>query len=54
MLFYFEERNLKDITQILKFANTNVTKSKKYQCKKVLEEILRKKMLESEGRTHEL
>lgn len=54
MLFYFEERNLNDITQILKFANTNVTKSKKYQCKKVLEEILRKKMLESEGRTHEL
>jgi RNA polymerase sigma factor (sigma-70 family) len=51
ILFYFEERNLDDITQIIKFANSDVTKSKKYQCKKVLKEILRKKMIEAEGRT---
>jgi len=42
MLFYFEERSLEEITQILKFSNTNVTKSKKYQCKKSLETILQK------------
>ena len=40
MLFYFEERSLEEITKILKFANTDVTKSKKYQCKKSLETVL--------------
>ncbi len=40
LLFYFEERNLEDITKILKFSNSNVTKSKKYQCKKSLELVL--------------
>jgi RNA polymerase sigma factor (sigma-70 family) len=40
MLFYFEERSLEEITKILKFANTDVTKSKKYQCKKSLEAAL--------------
>lgn len=42
LLFYFEERNLEDISKILKFANTDVAKSKKYQCKKAIEETLRK------------
>lgn len=41
-LFYFEERSLEEITKILKFSNTNVTKSKKYQCKKSLETVLQK------------
>lgn len=41
--FYFEQRNLEDITRIMKFANSNVTKSKKYQCKKALETILNRK-----------
>jgi len=40
MLYYFEERSLEEITNILKFSNTNVTKSKKYQCKKSLESVL--------------
>ena len=42
MLFYFEERSIEEITNILKFSNTNVTKSKKYQCKKSLETVLQK------------
>jgi RNA polymerase sigma factor (sigma-70 family) len=41
-LFYFEERNLNDIAHILKFANADVAKSKKYQCKKALEKELQK------------
>lgn len=42
LFFYFEGRNLADIAKILTFANTDVVKSKKYQCKKALEEELRK------------
>jgi hypothetical protein len=49
MLFYFEERSLEEITKTLNFSNTNVTKSKKYQCKKSLEAILHKQA-ESERR----
>jgi RNA polymerase sigma factor (sigma-70 family) len=44
MLFYFEERSLEEITKILNFSNTNVTKSKKYQCKKSLETVLQKQV----------
>ena len=40
LLFYFEERSMEEIAQVLNFANTNVAKSKKYQCKKALQEIL--------------
>ncbi|MFC2088176.1 RNA polymerase sigma factor [Calditrichota bacterium] len=50
LLFYFEERSLEEITGILKFSNVNVTKSKKYQCKKSLQEILLKQLAESERR----
>ncbi|HFE63150.1 MAG TPA: sigma-70 family RNA polymerase sigma factor [Caldithrix sp.] len=46
LLFYFEERSLSDITRILNFANADVVKSKKYQCKKSLEMILREKFPE--------
>lgn len=42
MLFYFEERSLDEIAKLLEFANTDVVKSKKYQCKKALEETVRK------------
>lgn len=48
LLFYFEERSLEEITKLLKFSNVNVTKSKKYQCKKSLQEILLKKLAEFE------
>ncbi len=47
MLFYFEERNLQDIARILGFANPDVAKSKKYQCKKSLETILKSLMAEA-------
>ena len=43
-LFYFEERSIEEITKILKFSNTNVTKSKKYQCKKSLESVLQEQL----------
>ena len=46
LLFYFEERSLSDIARILNFANADVVKSKKYQCKKSLEMILREKFPE--------
>lgn len=39
-LFYFEECSLQTIANIMDFANTDVVKSKKYQCKKALEKIL--------------
>lgn len=42
LLFYFEQRNLADIAKILNFANPNVVKSKKYQCKKAFEQELKK------------
>ena len=44
MLYYFEERSIEEITKILKFSNTNVTKSKKYQCKKSLESVLQEQL----------
>jgi RNA polymerase sigma factor (sigma-70 family) len=50
MLFYFEEKSLEEITKILKFSNTNVTKSKKYQCKKSLESVLHKQLAQPERR----
>ena len=34
LLFYFEERSMEEIAEILSFANMNVAKAKKYQCKK--------------------
>ena len=44
ILYYFEERSIEEITKILKFSNTNVTKSKKYQCKKSLESVLQEQL----------
>ena len=42
ILFYFEERGMEEIAQILQFANPNVAKSKKYQCKDALKKMLLK------------
>ncbi len=50
MLFYFEEKNMNDIAKIMNFANTDVVKSKKYQCKKALEEVIQKEMIKAEGK----
>jgi len=44
ILYYFEERNMNDIAEILNFANSNVAKAKKYQCKKALEKLMRTRM----------
>ncbi|MFQ5652786.1 MAG: RNA polymerase sigma factor [bacterium] len=51
LLFYFEERTLKDIARIMGFANTDVVKSKKYQCKKSLQTAVRKVLAETERRS---
>jgi RNA polymerase sigma factor (sigma-70 family) len=40
LLFYFEEKSMIEIAKTLNLANTDVAKSKKYQCKKSLEEVL--------------
>lgn len=49
LLYYFEEKSMKEISKILNLANTDVAKSKKYQCKKNFEEILEDHLNESEG-----
>jgi RNA polymerase sigma factor (sigma-70 family) len=40
LMYYFEERSMADIALLLKFANSDVVKAKKYQCKKTLKKIL--------------
>jgi len=49
LLYYFEEKSMKEISKILNLANTDVAKSKKYQCKKNFEEILKEQLNELEG-----
>jgi len=49
LLYYFEERSMEDISKLLGFANSNVAKSKKYQCMKALEAILLKSTIKAEG-----
>lgn len=41
LMFYWEERSMEEIAARLGFANADTAKSKKYQCKKALEEILK-------------
>jgi RNA polymerase sigma factor (sigma-70 family) len=41
LLFYWEECSLEEIAEKMGFANGETVKSKKYQCKKALEKILR-------------
>jgi RNA polymerase sigma factor (sigma-70 family) len=40
LLFYWEERSMADIATALGFANADTVKSKKYQCKKALRQML--------------
>ena len=42
LLFYWEERSMEEIAVKLGFANADTVKSKKYQCKKSLELLVRK------------
>lgn len=41
LMYYFEERKMAEIARLLKFANSDVVKAKKYQCKKTLEKLLK-------------
>jgi RNA polymerase sigma factor (sigma-70 family) len=41
LLYYWEERSMEEIASALGFANADTVKSKKYQCKKALEKLLR-------------
>jgi RNA polymerase sigma factor (sigma-70 family) len=42
LLYYWEERSMEAIAQQMSFANADTVKSKKYQCKKALELLIRK------------
>lgn len=46
LLFYFEERSMEEIAKMMNFSNMNVAKSKKYQCKKALQEVISQLMPE--------
>ena len=41
LLFYWEERSMDEIAEQMGFANAETVKSKKYQCKKSLERIIK-------------
>jgi RNA polymerase sigma factor (sigma-70 family) len=41
LLFYWEECSMEEIAKRMGFANADTVKSKKYQCKKALEQILK-------------
>lgn len=41
LLFYWEEMTMEEIAEELGFANAETVKSKKYQCKKALEKLLK-------------
>ncbi len=42
LLYYWEERSMEEIAVKLGFANADTVKSKKYQCKKALEKLVKK------------
>ncbi len=44
ILFYWEERSMEEIAAALHFANAETAKSKKYQCKKALQKLLKKRL----------
>lgn len=41
LLYYWEEKSMDEIATILGFANAQTAKSKKYQCKKALEKLMK-------------
>ncbi len=43
VLFYWEEASMEEIASRLGFANPETAKSKKYQCKKALQEMLKRR-----------
>jgi len=44
LLFYWEEKSMESIAAALGMANADTVKSKKYQCKKALEALIRERM----------
>jgi RNA polymerase sigma factor (sigma-70 family) len=42
LLYYWEDRSMEEIALKLGFANADTVKSKKYQCKKALEKLVKK------------
>ena len=42
MAFYYNEQSMQEISKLLGLANEDVAKSKKYQCKKELERLVKK------------
>jgi len=44
LLFYWEEESMESIAAALGMANADTVKSKKYQCKKALEALVRERM----------
>jgi RNA polymerase sigma factor (sigma-70 family) len=48
MYYYFDDMSMKDIADKLDMANTETVKTKKYKCKKRLDQLIRKKYSESD------
>ena len=46
--YYFDGMSMAEIAERLGFANTNTAKTKKYKCKKKLDELIRAKYSESD------
>jgi RNA polymerase sigma factor (sigma-70 family) len=44
ILFYWEEQSMEQIAAVMNFANADTAKSKKYQCKKLLQKMLKNTM----------
>jgi DNA-directed RNA polymerase specialized sigma24 family protein len=44
LLYYWEEQSMEEIALKLGFANADTVKSKKYQCKKMLERLVKKEL----------
>ncbi|MDH4092391.1 MAG: sigma-70 family RNA polymerase sigma factor [Cyclobacteriaceae bacterium] len=48
MFYYFEEMSMQDIADKLGFANTDTAKTKKYKCKKKLDELVKSQYSEQD------
>lgn len=48
MYYYFEEMSMQDIADKLGFANTDTAKTKKYKCKKKLDELIKSQYSEKD------
>jgi DNA-directed RNA polymerase specialized sigma24 family protein len=44
LLYYWEEESMESIAALMGMANADTVKSRKYQCKKALEALIRKRL----------